>query len=76
VKSVPPCISTIGDETARQTPDYDRTTDAKRAGTTAAIDVLRAHVQLEQEQQQLIAQEMSRALDSGLWLGRNRFSKD
>src|ERR1700685_1017975 len=36
---------------------YDRTADEKRAGTTAAIDVLRAHVQLEQEQQQLIAQE-------------------
>ena len=36
---------------------YDRTANQKRAGTIAAIDVLRAHVELEQEQQQLIAQE-------------------
>ena len=48
---------------------YDRTGDQKRAGTTAAIDVLRAHVQLEQEQQQLIAQENQVAKDK-LALGR------
>jgi len=48
---------------------YDRTTDQKRAGTTAAIDVLRAHVQLEEEQQQLIAQENQVAKDK-LALGR------
>jgi outer membrane protein TolC len=48
---------------------YDRTTTQKRAGTTAAIDVLRAQVQLEQEQQQLIAQENQVAKDK-LALGR------
>jgi outer membrane protein TolC len=48
---------------------YDRTTDQKRAGTTAAIDVLRARVQLEQEQQELIAQENQVAKDK-LALGR------
>jgi outer membrane protein TolC len=48
---------------------YDRSTDQKRAGTTAAIDVLRAQVQLEQEQQQLIAQENEVAKDK-LALGR------
>jgi outer membrane protein TolC len=48
---------------------YDRTADQKRAGTTAAIDVLRAHVQLEQEQQQLIAQENQVSKDK-LALGR------
>ena len=48
---------------------YDRTVDQKRAGTTAAIDVLRSQVQLEQEQQQLIAQENQVAKDK-LALGR------
>jgi outer membrane protein TolC len=48
---------------------YNRTSDQKRAGTTAAIDVLRAHVQLEQEQQQLIAQVNQVAKDK-LALGR------
>ena len=48
---------------------YGRTVDQKRAGTTAAIDVLRAQVQLEQEQQQLIAQENQVAKDK-LALGR------
>ena len=48
---------------------YDRTADQKRAGTTAAIDVLRAQVQLQQEQQQLIAQENQVAKDK-LALGR------
>ena len=48
---------------------YDRTSDQKRAGTTAAIDVLRAHVQLQQEQQQLIAQDNQVAKDK-LALGR------
>jgi len=48
---------------------YDRTADQKRAGTTAAIDVLRARVELEQEQQQLIAQGNQLAKDK-LALGR------
>ena len=48
---------------------YDRTADQKRAGTTAAIDVLRAHVELQQEQQQLIAQKNQVAKDK-LALGR------
>jgi outer membrane protein TolC len=48
---------------------YERTANQKRAGTTAAIDVLRAQVQLEQEQQQLIAQENQVAKDK-LALGR------
>src|SRR5579863_9496146 len=48
---------------------YGRTTDQKHAGTAAAIDVLRARVQLEQEQQQLIAQENQVAKDK-LALGR------
>jgi outer membrane protein TolC len=48
---------------------YDRTADQKRAGTTAAIDVLRAHVELQQEQQQLIAQDNQVAKDK-LALGR------
>ena len=48
---------------------YDRTADQHRAGTTAAIDVLRARVQLEQEQQQLIAQKNQVAIDK-LALGR------
>ena len=48
---------------------YDRTADQKRAGTTAAIDVLRAQVELQQEQQQLIAQDNQVAKDK-LALGR------
>ena len=48
---------------------YDRTADQKRAGTAAAIDVLRARVQFEQEEQQLIAQENQVAKDK-LALGR------
>jgi outer membrane protein TolC len=48
---------------------YGRTADQKRAGTTAAIDVLRAHVELQREQQQLITQENQVAKDK-LALGR------
>jgi outer membrane protein TolC len=48
---------------------YDQSVTQKRAGTTAAIDVLRAQVQLEQQQQQLIAQENQVAKDK-LALGR------
>jgi outer membrane protein TolC len=48
---------------------YDRTSDQKHAGTTAGIDVLRAHVQLQQEQQELIAQVNQVAKDK-LALGR------
>ena len=48
---------------------YDRTANQKRAGTTAAIDVLRAQVELQQEQQQLITQENQVAKDK-LALGR------
>ncbi len=47
----------------------DRTADQQRAGTAAAIDVLRAQVQLQQEQQQLIAQKNQVAKDK-LALGR------
>ncbi len=48
---------------------YDRTSDQKRAGTAAAIDVLRSHVQLQQEQQELIAQQNQVDTDK-LALGR------
>jgi len=48
---------------------YDRTADQKHAGTTAAIDVLRAHVELQQQQQQLIVQVNQVAKDK-LALGR------
>lgn len=48
---------------------YNRTGDQHRAGTAAAIDVLRAQVELKQEQQQLIAQENQVAKDK-LALGR------
>jgi outer membrane protein TolC len=48
---------------------YARTADQKRAGTAAAIDVLRTNVELQQEQQQLIAQENQVAKDK-LALGR------
>jgi len=48
---------------------YDRTADQHRAGTAAAIDVLRAHVELQQEQQKLIAQDNQVAKDK-LALGR------
>jgi outer membrane protein TolC len=48
---------------------YRRTADQKSAGTAAAIDVLRARVQLEQEQQQPITQENQVAKDK-LALGR------
>jgi outer membrane protein TolC len=48
---------------------YDRTADQKRAGTTAGIDVLRAQVQLQQQQQQLLAQQNQLAKDK-LSLGR------
>ena len=48
---------------------YDQSVTQKRAGTTAAIDVLRSHVELQQEQQQLIAQDNQVAKDK-LALGR------
>jgi outer membrane protein TolC len=48
---------------------YDRTGNQHRAGTAAAIDVLRAQVELQQEQQQLIAQDNQVAKDK-LALGR------
>jgi outer membrane protein TolC len=48
---------------------YDRTADQKNAGTSAGIDVLRAQVQLKQQQQQLLAQENQLAKDK-LALGR------
>ena len=48
---------------------YDRTADQHRAGTAAGIDVLRAHVELQQEQQQLITQRNQVAKDK-LALGR------
>lgn len=48
---------------------YDRTADQKLAGTAAGIDVLRAHVELQQQQQQLVAQQNQFAKDK-LALGR------
>lgn len=48
---------------------YDRTADQHHAGTAAAIDVLRSHVELQQQRQQLIAQENQVAKDK-LALGR------
>ncbi len=48
---------------------YGRTTDQKLAGIAAGIDVLRAQVQLQQQQQQLLAQENQFAKDK-LALGR------
>jgi outer membrane protein TolC len=48
---------------------YGRTTDQRRAGTAAAIDVLRSQVELQQQQQQLIAQQNQVAKDK-LALGR------
>jgi outer membrane protein TolC len=48
---------------------YDKTADQDRAGTAAAIDVLRAHVELQQQQQQLITQQNQVAKDK-LALGR------
>jgi outer membrane protein TolC len=48
---------------------YDRTSDQKLAGTAAGIDVLRAQVQLQQQQQILLAQENQLAKDK-LALGR------
>jgi outer membrane protein TolC len=48
---------------------YDRTADQKLAGTAAGIDVLRAQVQLQQQQQQLLAQQNQFAKDK-LALGR------
>lgn len=48
---------------------YDRTTDQHLAGTAAAIDVLRSRVELQQQQQQLVAQRNQLAKDK-LALGR------
>lgn len=48
---------------------YNRTADQRRAGTVPGIDVLRAQVQLQQQQQQLLAQENQFAKDK-LGLGR------
>ena len=48
---------------------YDRAADQLQAGTTARIDVLRAQVELKQQQQRLIAQENQFAKDK-LALGR------
>jgi outer membrane protein TolC len=48
---------------------YDRTADQKLAGTAAGIDVLRAQVELQQQQQQLVAQRNQLAKDQ-LALGR------
>jgi outer membrane protein TolC len=48
---------------------YDRAVDQRRAGTSAGIDVLRAQVELKQQQQRLLAQENQFAKDK-LVLGR------
>lgn len=48
---------------------YDRTADQNKAGTAAGIDVLRSHVELQQRQQELVAQQNQLAKDK-LALGR------
>jgi outer membrane protein TolC len=48
---------------------YDRASDQKTAGTSPAIDVLRAQVELKQQQQRLLAQQNQLAKDK-LVLGR------
>ena len=48
---------------------YDRALDQKQAGTAAGIDVLRSQVELQQQQQRLLAQENQFAKDK-LTLGR------
>ena len=48
---------------------YDRAVDQKKAGTAAGIDVLRSQVELQQQQQRLLAQENQFAKDK-LTLGR------
>jgi outer membrane protein TolC len=48
---------------------YDRTADQQKAGTSAGIDVLRSQVELQQQQQRLLAQENQFAKDK-LALGR------
>src|SRR5437016_7125961 len=48
---------------------YNRAVDRKKAGTSAGIDVLRAQVELKQQQQRLLAQENQLAKDK-LSLGR------
>jgi outer membrane protein TolC len=48
---------------------YDRTSDQQRAGTAAGIDVLRSRVELQQQQQRLLAQQNQFAQDK-LALGR------
>jgi|SRR5579871_4370344 len=48
---------------------FDRAEDRHRAGTAAAIDVLRSQVELQQQQQRLLAQENQFAKDK-LALGR------
>jgi outer membrane protein TolC len=48
---------------------YDRAVDQKQAGTSAGIDVLRSQVELQQQQQRLLAQDNQFAKDK-LTLGR------
>jgi outer membrane protein TolC len=48
---------------------FERTADQQKAGTAAGIDVLRAQVELQQQQQRLLAQENQFAKDK-LALGR------
>ncbi len=48
---------------------YERAEDRKKAGTSPSIDVLRAHVELQQDQQRLLAQQNQFAKDK-LVLGR------
>jgi outer membrane protein TolC len=62
-------VQALRAEVATDQAIYGRTADQKRAGTAAAIDVLRARVELQQEQQQLIVQENQVAKDK-LALGR------
>jgi outer membrane protein TolC len=50
-------VEAIGAELATAQALFDRSTDQKRAGTVAGIDVLRAEVELRTEQQRLVAQK-------------------
>jgi len=64
--------ATVDSDRAQVTTDqtlYDQDVDQNKAGVIASIDVLRAHVQLQTQQQQLIAAENQLSIDK-LTLGR------
>ena len=47
---------------------YNQASDQVKAGTSPAIDALRAHVELQTRQQQLIQSKNDFAITSSLWL--------